>query len=59
MHPTLIRNALKEIVLVRGVNAMFNPTHGFVFSFPLAMSVFDVLKIKEICERWGVPFEVV
>jgi hypothetical protein len=49
MNPTLIKNALKEIVL----------TYGLVFSFHLAMSVFDVLKIKEICEKWGVPFEVV
>jgi hypothetical protein len=59
MNPTLIRNALKEIVLIEGVKAVFNPAYGLVFSFHLAMSVFDVLKIKEICERWGVPFEVV
>jgi hypothetical protein len=59
MNPTLIKNALKEIVLIRGVKAVFNPAYGLIFSFCLSMSVFDVLKIKEICEKWGVPFEVV
>jgi hypothetical protein len=38
---------------------VFDPAYGLIFSFCLSMSVFDVLKIKEICERWSVPFEVV
>jgi hypothetical protein len=50
MNPTLIKNALKEIVLIRGVKAVFNPAY---------MSVFDVLKIKEICEKWRIGFDVV
>jgi hypothetical protein len=59
MNPTLIKNALKEIVLIKGVKAVFNPAYGLIFSFCLSMSVFDVLKIKEICEKWRIGFDVV
>ena len=57
MNPTLIKNALREIVLVKGVKTVFNPANGFIFSFHFTMSMLDILKIKEICE-WFISIDL-
>ena len=61
MKQHFIQSALKEIVRVQGANRIiYAPTLGGLILFlTSSIDTMDILRIKGICEKWRIPFEVV
>jgi hypothetical protein len=57
----MVKSAIKEIVRVQGAyKILYAPAlGGLVLFVGSAIDTLNILKIKAICERWNVPFEVV
>jgi hypothetical protein len=61
MKQQFIQSAIKEIVRVQGANRIiYAPALGGLILFlTSAIGTMDILRIKEICEKWRILFEVV
>ena len=61
MKQHFIQSALKEIVRVQGVSKIIYapPLGGLILFITSTLDTMDILRIKGICDKWSVPFEVV
>jgi hypothetical protein len=61
MRQQLIQSAIKEIVRVQGAyKILYAPALGGLILFVgSAFDTLNILKIKAICERWKIGFDVV